>query len=396
MLRKVTFFSFILLAIVTQSLRAHPSDRDPDRGGLKNLKCTFGRVERAGVALVKDFGPSKVSGLRYGVIVGADTNRTFTWKNQEIDYVNFFAGNCEKNDSFSTVTAVEELFEETGKAIDIPSRSFVSGKDKNYCGYVYSGDNAFRNTPGKNYTQLFFYRMDKASVTNISTAMANCLKNPRLSQRFKENKNACVLSLDDLFKRARHIHNLEVSGKQAQARSDENYIFQTRGNGDGTGRKTVYLDPQYMRNIARDISRDSNNIPKIYASLTTPQRPANPIPAKQPVNPKSGTKPSVPVKNPVSGKPVGKPVVPVKQPVNPKLAAKPSVPVKNPVSGKPVGKPVVPVKQPVNSKSGAKPSGPVKNPASGKPVGKPVVPAKQPLKEAAAGKSKASVVSTKK
>jgi hypothetical protein len=31
------------------------------------------------------------------------------------------------------------------------------------------------------------------------------------------------------------------------------YTFNTRGDGKGGGRTTVYLDSQYLRNVARDL-----------------------------------------------------------------------------------------------------------------------------------------------
>jgi hypothetical protein len=262
------FVSLSSLPVLAMQVR-HADESAPDRGGSTVLQCKFGYVERAGVAIVKDYGASTPSpALRFSVLVAADVHRTKNVNNLSLPYVNFFAGGCEKKDQHSTVTAIEELYEETAKAINLPSSSLQYGNDPNYSGYVYSGDFSKPNTQGKNYTQLFFYRMDRASVTDINTAMAAAAVNHQLSKRFKETNQCYAIPLQDLLDRARMLQKLEASGQYAQVQDDNNYVFYTRGNGDGSKRTMVFLDPQYTRNLARDITRDPSNFQRICRDIS--------------------------------------------------------------------------------------------------------------------------------
>jgi hypothetical protein len=271
MLKNFLFISLSILSLSSQSVFAmYTNDGAPDRGGPTTLTCKFGRVERAGVAIVKDYGPTTVvPTLRYTVLVAADAHRTHTTSTGAIlRRVNFPAGGCEKNDQYSTVTAVEELYEETGKAIALSSTALQPRQDPHYHGYAYSGDFAPTNTKYKSYNQLFWYRKDDASVNKIDTALAAAASNRKLSKRFKETNKAYALPLQDILDRARLLHHLETTGQDAKVRAEENYIFQSRGKGDGTGRVTVYLDPQYLRNLARDITRDANNLSTICWNIS--------------------------------------------------------------------------------------------------------------------------------
>lgn len=265
MLKKCLLVSFCVFAFSPESVFAMNPDMSKDRGGATTLTCKFGRVERAGVAIVKDYGTTtQVPALRFAVIVGQDARKSTPQR----PYVNFFGGGCEKNDGYSTVTAVQELREETGKGIQLHSNALQAGKDVNYFGYAYSGDFAATNTKGKNYNQLFFYRKDDASVNAIETAMATAAKDPNLSHRFKETNGAYAIPLQDILDRARLIYKLETAGQHVQVQADGKYMFKTRGKGDGTGRTDIYLDPQYMRNLARDIARDPNNLPTICNKIS--------------------------------------------------------------------------------------------------------------------------------
>lgn len=87
------WFSLALLA--SEVAQAHPPDLDRNRGGAKMMKCKLGNVERAGVAIVKDYGPASRKDLRYGVIVGGKTQPQ-AGKNTPL--VNFFGGGCEQKD----------------------------------------------------------------------------------------------------------------------------------------------------------------------------------------------------------------------------------------------------------------------------------------------------------
>src|SRR5437870_515868 len=99
-----------------------------------DFNCQSGRVERAGVALVKRY-PSSNSHLEYTVLVGIDAHKTKTLQlplqngrfvQQNIPYVNFFAGKCEDQKhkcQYSSQVASNELSEETGGAVQIsPNR----------------------------------------------------------------------------------------------------------------------------------------------------------------------------------------------------------------------------------------------------------------------------------
>ncbi len=269
MLKRLFLLSLFILSLHNEALYSHPPDSAKDRGGKTTLTSQYGNVERAGVAIVKDYVSTAIPDLRFAVFVGADAKKTYKTKTGKvIPYVNFFGGGCEVTDKYSTVTAVEELYEETGKGIDIPASSLQKGKNPNYYGYVYSGDFSKPNSKGKNYIQLFFFRMDKASIKAIQSAMDNAAHNTKLSHRFKETNAVYAIPLKDIVKRARLIHQLEVNGQYNQAKDESNYIFLTRGKGDGTNRKEVYLDPQYLRNIARDIARDPNNLSSIVSNIT--------------------------------------------------------------------------------------------------------------------------------
>lgn len=219
---------------------------------LASHKCKSGIVERAGVALVKKY-PNSQPGLEYAVLVGIDANKTHP-NNKNILYVNFFAGKCDKTDKFSSDAAARELFEETSMAVKINSSSLKSGS-KGYGGYVYSGD--FKpngqNTKGKNYIQLFFLRDDSFSVAAISKAQDTAAHNKKLPHHFKEVKATCAIPLQDLLNSARQIAAFEAAGNYNAAKNPALYTFQTRGDGNGGNRQVVYMDKQYMRNLARDV-----------------------------------------------------------------------------------------------------------------------------------------------
>jgi hypothetical protein len=269
--KKFLLSSLCVLSLSSASVFAMQthSDLDKDRGGNTKLTCQHGLVERAGVALVKDYGPTQIPALRFAVIVGKEVKRSYkTTAGTVLPYTNFFGGNCEINDKTSEFTAVQELYEETGENICLASYALRDGNDVNYYGYVYSGDFSQVNTRGKNYNQLFFYRKDDASVKDIETAMASAATNPNLAHRFKETDKAYAIPLQDILDKARTIHKLETTGQFAQVQNEAHYIFQTRGTGDGTNRTDVYIDPQYMRNIARDITRDPNNLTNICRNIS--------------------------------------------------------------------------------------------------------------------------------
>lgn len=217
------------------------------------LTCQDGYVERAGVALVKYYPNTQNPDLAYGVIVGSDAGKKASGN---IPYVNFFAGKCETKDKYSTTVAVRELEEETGGAIKLGPHQLRRGTgDSHYYGYVYSGDHAQTNTHGKNYIQLFFWRDDQVSAAQISQAQKAAIQNPSLPRCWKEADNSYVIPLKDLLQRARTIKGLESSGQHNEAKKDVYYVFETRGDGTGANRTKVYLDPQYMRNLARDLTR---------------------------------------------------------------------------------------------------------------------------------------------
>lgn len=269
MSKKIILSLLCSITLSGQAFCSHSLETADDRGGETNLTCQYGRVERAGVIIVKDYGSATAQhNLRIAALVGADAGRTKLINGTSLPYVNFFAGGCEVNDKYTTVTAIEELYEETGKGIDLPSSALQRGVDANYFGYAYSGDFAQTNTRNKSYNQLFFYRKDDASITAIEAAMAIAAANPALSHRFKETNRAFAIPLQDILDRARNLHALETSGQWQQVQDDSNYVFQTRGSGDGTNRKDVFLDPQYMRNLARDITRDSENLPGICMNIS--------------------------------------------------------------------------------------------------------------------------------
>jgi hypothetical protein len=224
-----------------------------------DFTCQSGRVERAGVALIKRY-PSSKPNLEYTVLVGIDAHRTKTIHlplangrsgQQNIAYVNFFAGKCEDQKhkcQYSSQVAANELSEETGGAVKINPNII-----KNLA-YVYSGDFA-RNTPAKNYIQLFFYRNDNYSVDNITAAQRRACQNLNNPRALREVRATTAIPLQELLNRVRSIAILERTNRMNEAKAEKWYVFQTRGNGYGQDQKWVYLDPQYMRNLARDLNR---------------------------------------------------------------------------------------------------------------------------------------------
>ncbi len=217
--------------------------------------CHFGIVERAGVAVVKHF-PQSIPALEYTVLVGIDAQKT----HNGMPCVNFFAGKCDPTDPYSTSAAARETREETAEAIQI------SGNSLRGCPYAYSGD--FKpnggNTQGKNYIQLFFVRNDALSVTTITQAQVAAVNNHQLPHHLREVRATCALPLQDVLNAARAIAAYEAAGNFAAAQNDALYTLHTRGNGQGAGRMAVFLDPQYLRNLARDI----NNFVNICQNIT--------------------------------------------------------------------------------------------------------------------------------
>ncbi|MGL4426691.1 MAG: hypothetical protein ACRCUQ_02935 [Alphaproteobacteria bacterium] len=246
-------FSLALLA--SEVVQAHPPDLDRDRGGAKVMRCTLGVVERAGVAIVKDYGPASRQDLRYGVIVGGEIQPQ-AGKNAPL--VNFFVGNCEQKDEHPRHTAVEELYEETGKAVNIDKKKLYTNS-ADYFGYVYGGSAQTINNFVQSNLQLFFYRDNAVSVMDIAKKIQQAKNNKKLSHRFKENETAYVIPLQDILDRVRDIHN----GKRLRE-----YTFKTRGKGDGTGRKKVRLNSYYMEEFLRDMKRNPNNFPTIARQIS--------------------------------------------------------------------------------------------------------------------------------
>lgn len=221
----------------------HVVDDSEENRGLpaRNFFCEDGRVERAGVAIVKDYGFHFNPYSRFAVLVGVEAERKHVVQNgQDLPYGvengdilprgNFFGGGCEVEDIDSKGTAVEELYEESGRSIEL-SKWDLDQDNPNYFRFVYSGDFAEwpHNTAEKNYTQLFFYRKNDASVEEITAAMKRELEGS-LPKRFRENKRAVAISLQDLLDAARTIKHLEDQGHKDYAKNDQFYIFQTRGD----------------------------------------------------------------------------------------------------------------------------------------------------------------------
>lgn len=235
-----------------------------------DFRCQSGHVERAGVALIKRY-PSSKPHLEYTVLVGIDAYRTKTVNvpanlgliQQNIAYVNFFAGKCEDQKhkcQYSSQVASNELYEETGGAIKLNPNIIKN------LPYVYSGDFA-RQTPGKNYIQLFFYRNDNYSVNNITAAQKRACQNVNNPGALREVRATTAIPLQELLNRVRTIAMLERTNRTNEAKAEKWYIFQTRGNGYGRDQKWVYLDPQYVRNLARDL----NGFERICAHLSNGQ-----------------------------------------------------------------------------------------------------------------------------
>jgi hypothetical protein len=143
-------------------------------------------VERSGVILLKDYGydePGK-PGSRYAVILGHDAN---------LDFWNFQAGKCEKSHKYTTETAKDELYEETGGAVK------MTAKELSHQPYIYSAQK-----------QLFFVRNDQLSVNNIKQACLKARSNFKLPHSQREVDNVAAVSLPDLLKVAENIRQQNI------------------------------------------------------------------------------------------------------------------------------------------------------------------------------------------
>jgi len=268
------------------------------------LDCAHGVVQRAGVALVKKY-PNSKPGLDLGVLVGVHPQAVFnSHQYGPVPRVNFFGGSCDTTDKSSAHAAVRELYEETSKAVKLNASALQNGA-RGYAGYVYSGDKKAKgapSTPGLNYIQMFFLRDDNLSASQLSKVQSAALKNSKLSHHFKETKETVVIPLQDLLDRARLMANLQQTGQYRQLDHPNTYIFETRGDGQGNGRKKVFMERHYLKNIARDIIRDANNFPGICARLmaSTAAPAAKPAPVAKPAPaakaaPKAAPKKAAPV-----------------------------------------------------------------------------------------------------
>lgn len=256
------------------------------------LDCAHGVVQRAGVALVKKY-PNSKPGLDMAVFVGVHPKAVFnSHQYGPVPRVNFFGGSCDTTDQSSAHAAVRELYEETSKAVKLNASALQNGA-RGYAGYVYSGDKKAKgapSTPGLNYIQMFFLRDDNLSASQLSKVQSAALKNPKLAHHFKETKETVAIPLQDLLDRARHMANLEQTGQYKQLDHPNTYIFETRGDGQGNGRKKVFMERHYLKNMARDIIRDANNFPgicaRLMASTAVPAAKAAPAPKKAAPAPK--------------------------------------------------------------------------------------------------------------
>lgn len=181
-------------------------------------------IERAGVILVKDYGrdvPGKPNS-RYAVILGHTRGST--------NHYNFPAGQCDRSDRSSTVTASRELKEETGCAVKI-SPHHLSKQP-----YIYSA-----------LKQLFFVRDDRLSVSHITKSCQSACKNKRLPRCYREVDHAVCVPLSELLKLAARIRQQNLHPTQ--------YVVQSR-----TSNKLVRIDGYYMRMIA-------NRLPEVRLIL---------------------------------------------------------------------------------------------------------------------------------
>jgi hypothetical protein len=222
-----------------------------------DFTCKMGRVERAGVALIKRY-PRSNPDLEYTVLMGIDAQRTKSvsttlpngrFLNKSIPHVNFFAGKCHDQQPkcrYSTEVAALELKEETGGAVRLSASAIQK------MSYVYSGDFS-KKTPQKNYIQLFFYRNDNLSVNHITAAQTKACQQLNRPHAQREVRATVAIPLQAHLNRAREIAALERANRVQEAAEEKWYIFQTRGNGYGQDQKWVFLDPQYVRNLARDL-----------------------------------------------------------------------------------------------------------------------------------------------
>lgn len=223
-----------------------------------DFTCRGGNVERTGVALIKRY-PSSHPHLEYAVLTGIDAHKTHTFSGKTIPYVNFFAGKCsdQKHLQYSSEVAARELWEETGGAVQIGARTIKNMP------YVYSGDFG-HHTPYKNYIQLFFYRDDHLSVNKITKSQIKACQDLKRPRAEREVSATVAIPLQALLDRVRKIAALEKGNNHQIAKNQQFYVFQTRGDGYGLHQKSVYLDPQYVRNLARDLK----NFEQICVQLT--------------------------------------------------------------------------------------------------------------------------------
>lgn len=183
-------------------------------------------IERAGVALLKDYGTDdQTPNDRYAIILGNDKNLSCYLPQ---------SGKKEKADQYSSQTAARELKEETGGLLKYSSADIAK------LPYIYAGRK-----------QLFFLLNPIDQNISVSKIDASCRKaqtNKKLNGSYKEIDGAIAVSIVDLMDLAQKIDNGSIQ-------QSKTYTLKTRSK-----RKQIQIEGSYMQMFGhpRDHSRYDN------------------------------------------------------------------------------------------------------------------------------------------
>lgn len=209
------------------------------------IKDPAGKVERAGVILIKKYGKND-----FAVIVGEDQS---ILQNHGNHVVSFTAGGCEKNDKYTTETAARETKEETNNHVNIKPKALISAP------YVYSVSQRGLNNPSAGGIKLFVKMANNVSVDDLNQDIKRGIKGKR---GYGEMSAFYAIPLKDLVCAAKKVANSGFSSSPNKT-PHTNYMILTRGDGKGNNRKKVYFQENYLRAIAKNI--------KVFEAILTNQ-----------------------------------------------------------------------------------------------------------------------------
>jgi 8-oxo-dGTP pyrophosphatase MutT (NUDIX family) len=194
------------------------------------LNCSKGKVERAGVVLLKKY-KSATGHMVPCILLGQDAR---------LHYVNFPGGGCEKKDVTSVHTAMRETMEETGGLLKLPHLGMAP--------YIYSPHHKI---------QLFVYRDDNLSVRKLASSVKMACQNKRLPYAYREVNDYYAVPVQSVLDAAKEIMRYGFPQSKSlprpgMAKAGFNHrkqpVYQLISNSG----KPIQLHYAYLSAIARD------------------------------------------------------------------------------------------------------------------------------------------------